>query len=322
VLNKPDQKTFLDTILLKEDGDILWGFILLVVGWLASLANWLMGTIIGINIAAYFLISFLVKLSSGDPDKRIATRFRTVESDHTPTTVNAPITDEPTVAEKIKSIHRQNDLKCPSCGATVLPIAVKCSHCGSVLIATLDLPRPEKWADVELRQSIQLTHPERGNLALVVIYRMYYGELWQAQIKLNVPWTLTGNYYVGLGLENGIFLLNWQGRFYLLDSDFPLTDKEINQTFARPAREFAASNQSKNVSFTYDKTVWTIEDIGRFRIEWVEGEGANAAPSAVGRFIHAKAGRKALVVEDYQSNAGGADTLWVGYQIAASDIRI
>jgi predicted RNA-binding Zn-ribbon protein involved in translation (DUF1610 family) len=237
-------------------------------------------------------------------------------------TTSAPVTNEPTIAEKIEAIHKKNDFKCPACGATVLPTDIKCKHCGSVLVATVDLPRPAKWADVEVGQSIQLEHPEKGELHLPIIYRVYYGELWQEQMKSNVPWTLTGNYYVGLGLENGALLLNWQGRFYLLDTSSPLTDKEINQTFANPARQFAASNQSKDVSFAYNRTVWAIEDIGRFRIEWVDGEGEKASAGTVGRFIHAKSGNQVLVVEDYQSSGDGTDTLWLGYQIHESDIHI
>jgi predicted RNA-binding Zn-ribbon protein involved in translation (DUF1610 family) len=314
-----ERESYQGTDSSDENLEILIGFTLFAMGWCS---NGLPGVLIGLGIATYFLIAFLSRRSSGEEGYERHVRSRAVESNQIQNTSNAPITNEPTIAEKIESIHKQNDFKCPSCGATVLPIDIRCKHCGSVLITAIDLPRPAKWGDVEVGQSVQLQHPEKGQINLPVIHRMIYGELWQAQMKPDVPWTLTGNYYVGLGLENGNFLLNWQSRFYLLDSSSLLTDKDINQTFAKPAREFAASNQSRNVSFTYNRTVWMIEDIGRFRIEWVHGEGAKAPPGAVGRFIHAKAGNQVLVIEDYQSSGGGVDTLWIGYQIVESDIHI
>jgi len=315
--NRPEREAYLDTTSSNVDRDILIGFILFAIG---LCINGVPGVLLGIGITAYFLITFLANAPSGEQGYE---RSRTVNQIRS--TINAPMTTEPTIADKIKSIHSQNDFKCPACGATVLPTDIKCKHCGSVLIATVNLPRPAKWGEVEVGQSVQLKHPEKGALARPIIHRVYYGELWQAQMKPDVPWTLTGNYYVGLGLENGKFLLNWQSRFYLLESTVPLIDKEINQIFAKPAREFAASNQSKNVSFSYNKSVWTMEDIGRFRIEWTDGEGAKADPGAVGRFIHAKSGSQILVLEDYQSNAsgaGGIDHLRMGYEIQEDDIHI
>jgi hypothetical protein len=151
---------------------------------------------------------------------------------------------------------------------------------------------------------------------------VYYGELWQEQMKPDVPWTLTGSYYVGLGLNENIFLVNWQNRFYLLDLHQSLTDMSINRDFAPYARKFAASNQTQDVSFSYQETIWNMLDIGRFRIEFAEGDGTRVGPGAVGRFIHARHNNKVLVVEDYQTGGSGLDTLWMGYQIEDEDIKL
>jgi hypothetical protein len=136
-----------------------------------------------------------------------------------------------------------------------------------------------------------------------------------------VPWTLTGTYYVGLGLDQNIFLMNWQSRFYVLDARAPLTDMSINRDFAPYARQFAASNQTAKVSFPYQGENWHMEDIGRFRVEYAEGDGIRVSPGAVGRFIHASDQNKVLVVEDYQTGGSGLDTLWQGYQIVEQDIK-
>lgn len=298
-----------------ENRDVLIGFILVSIGWCI---NGVPGVLLGLGIMFYFLITYL-----GASEPSDARPMRPLPaSNQIRSTTNAPVTAEPTIADKIQAINKQNDFKCPACGATVLPTDFRCKHCGSILASNVELPRPGKWAEVEVRQTVVTRHPAKGDLPASVAYRVYYGELWQAQMRQNVPWTLTGNYYLGLGLENGSFLLNWQGRFYLLDSKSPLMDRDLNQVFAGPAREFAASNQSRNVNFTYNRTVWTIEDIGRFRIEWVDGEGSRVEPGTVGRFIHAKSGSQVLVVEDYQSHGNATDTLWMGHQIAESDIHI
>ena len=312
--------SFIDTLFLERNQDILQGFILIIVGGVLGLTNYLWGTFIGAGLGIYFLCTFLYQLFKGEPlDRRETGQASNISSNIQPTSL-APLTDEPTIADKIKEIHIKNDFKCPACGATVLPTDVKCKHCGSILVATVDLPRPEKWADIEIGQAVQVKHPRKGSMSLAVAYRIYYGELWQAQMKANVPWTLTGSYYVGLGLNANIFLLNWQNRFYLLDSEQPLTDMNINRDFAPHARKFAASNQTQNISFSYQETIWNMLDIGRFRIEFAEGDGIRVSPGVVGRFIHAGHNNKALVIEDYQTGGSGLDTLWMGYQIKEDDI--
>ena len=61
--------------------------------------------------------------------------------------------------------------------------------------------------------------------------------------------------------------------------------------------------------------MWRMVDIGKFIINSVEGQGIQAQPGAVGRFIHASGeGQRALVLEDYES--GGQDIVWIGYAIS------
>jgi hypothetical protein len=184
------------------------------------------------------------------------------------------------------------------------------------------LPRPARFGEVEIGATVRVTHPQRGQLTPRVTRRLYYGELWQERTAPNVPWTLTGNYFVGLGLDGDLFLLHWQGRFYLLDSHTPLTDMEITRDFAPHARTFAASNHTAKVEFGHSGARWRIDDIGRFRVELADGEGVGTDAGAVGRFIHASSGNRALVVEDYQSGGNGRDTLWLGFRIEEKDILI
>jgi hypothetical protein len=116
--------------------------------------------------------------------------------------------------------------------------------------------------------------------------------------------------------------MNWQSQFYLLDLHQPLTDMNINRDFAPHARKFAASNQTRNVIFSYQETVWEMFDIGRFRIEYTEGDGIKVSPGAVGRFIHARQDNHMLVVEDYQLGGNGLDMLWMGYSIEEESIKM
>jgi predicted RNA-binding Zn-ribbon protein involved in translation (DUF1610 family) len=272
--------------------------------------------VIFLGISIFYAMSGFNELS----ESRRRARARQPKQAPIPPTSSAPVTDEPTIAERIKSIHVASEFKCPNCGATVKPTDMKCRHCGSFLVVSVNLPKPRTWADIEIGQSVRVNHPQEGKLTLSVMYRVYYGELWQAQMRKDVPWTLTGNYFVGLSLGKDTYLLNWQSRYYLLDSRSPLTDQDINRDFASHAREFAASNQTRTVRFMYAGAQWQIADIGRFRIEYAEGEGTNAQPGAVGRFIHARAGGRILIVEDYQSGGSGLDTLWLGYEIGEKNI--
>jgi hypothetical protein len=238
-----------------------------------------------------------------------------------PNTTSAPVTDELTIAERIKNIHIKNNFKCPACGATVNPTDTKCSHCESYLVATANLPKPVKWADVEVGQTLQINQPHQGKIISQVLYRIYYGELWQKKMRPDIPWTLTGNYFVGLGLGQDRYLLNWQNRNYLLDTRKTLTDKDVNRYLAGPARKFASSNQTADVYLDYLGKQWQIEDIGRFRIEYVNGDGSAANAGTVGRFIHAKNFDRILVAEDFQSGGSSQDSLWTGYQIDEKDIQ-
>jgi predicted RNA-binding Zn-ribbon protein involved in translation (DUF1610 family) len=307
--------------MFNNPNEIKFGFQALGAGIVAGFAaSPSLAFIIFVGIAIYYSISGFYTLLVSDDHPSANTRG--IQKTNIQPTSSAPITDESTIAERIKAIHIKNDFKCPSCGATVLPTDVKCKHCGSILVAMVDLPRPEKWGDIEIGRAVEVKHPQKGSMSLSVTYRIYYGELWQAQMKPDVPWTLTGSYYVGLGLNENIFLMNWQNRFYILDLHQPLTDMSINRDFAPYARKFAASNQTQSVSFSYQDTIWNMLDIGRFRIEYAEGDGIRVSPGAVGRFIHATHNNKALVVEDYQTGGSGLDTLWMGYQLEEEDIKL
>lgn len=212
-------------------------------------------------------------------------------------------------------------LKCPSCGASLKPTARVCAFCGSSVRPTHDLPEPLHLAQLSVGASVQINHPERGWQTYQVRGCLHYTELWQARRGPDVPWTPTGNVFAGFALQPGAFLLNWQERFYLLETRHALTDADIQRQFAGPARQFAQSNQTAQVTFAYAGVTWHMADIGRFAIEWAEGEGLHLRPGAVGRFIHAHANRQALALEDFQSGGSGQDTLWRGWLIAAGDVK-
>ena len=300
----------------KDDNDIEKGLLNLALGVLialnASSRYWAFLIFIGTGIYFFYrgIQEILVSSSLSPKQNRIL-----------PTT-SAPIINTPTLAEKMSSTNIPRDLKCPSCGAIIRPTDKKCNYCDSSLIPLIDLPEPANFGDVQVGQSIRVAHPKQGSLTINVQERLYYGELWQKQIRPDVPWTLTGNYYVGLTLDQGLFLLNWQSRFFLLDSHTPITDMDINRDFAPYARQFASSNQTANVYFKHDGTKWHIDDIGRFRIEYSDGDKPRVSPNAIGRFIHASNKNQVLVVEDYQSGGGGQDTAWVGWKIEWKDVRI
>ncbi len=175
---------------------------------------------------------------------------------------------------------------------------------------------------IRLGQRIYVQHPLRGEWMAHVLGRIVYAELWQRQRGAQVPWEPTGNLYAGFWLEGDLFLLNWQNRFYLLDEAVELSDADIQRDFLPHARKFAQSDQTADVYFAYPPAMWHIDDIGKFRVEQVEGEGLRFRPGAIGRFIHASgdAGR-ALVVEDYEGGGGGQDTAWIGYHIEEAAIK-
>ena len=216
------------------------------------------------------------------------------------------------------------NLKCPSCGASVKPTDKVCAFCGSTLQPVLDLPEPAKLGGLAIGGSVRVVHPKKGELTFRVRGRLLFTELWQASHGPNVPWTPTGNYFAGFALEPAGYLLNWQDRFYIMDERRSLTDMDINRDFAPYARQFAQSNQTARVEFSYSGARWQMVDIGRFAIEFEDGEGSHLHKGAIGRFIHAGSGDgQALVIDDFQSGgSGGQDTLWRGFLIKETDIKI
>jgi hypothetical protein len=213
------------------------------------------------------------------------------------------------------------DLKCPSCGASIKPSDKVCAFCSSALQPLVELPEPAKLGALEIGKTVRVTHPQKGEQTYKVRGRLLYTELWQASSGPTIPWTPTGNYYAGFALEPGAYLLNWQDRFYILDEKRPLTDMDINRDFLPYAKQFAQSNQTANVEFSYAGARWKMVDIGRFAIEFEEGEGLHLHKGAIGRFIHAGSGNAALIVDDFQSGgSGGQDTLWKGFLIKETDI--
>jgi len=213
------------------------------------------------------------------------------------------------------------NLKCPSCGASIKAIDKKCAYCGSSLQPALNLPEPAKLSALEVGMSVRFAHPRRGALDFQVTGRLLFTELWQAARGPNVPWTPTGNYFAGFALQPAAYLLNWQDRFYLLEECRALTDMEINRDFVPYARQFAQSDQTARVEFPFAEKRWRMVDIGRFAIEFEDGEGSHLHKGAVGRFIHAASDNQALVIDDFQSGgSGGQDTLWLGFQIKETDI--
>ena len=295
--------------------EIAIGVIALALIWLFGDISPFLSGIAAIWVAIYFFSSgwHILRGTGGTP---------TLAQPSIPAAVNAPVVNTPTLADKMASINVPKDLKCPSCGAAIRPTDRICNYCGSSLIPVIDLPQPANFGNIQVGQSIQVTHPKQGVLTLKVQRRLYYGELWQEHSGASVPWTPTGTYFVGLNLDRDLFLLNWQNRFYLLESHSPLTDMDINRDFAPYARQFAASNQTADVRFRYAGGTWRIDDIGKFRIEYCDGDGAQISPGSVGRFIHASSDADVLVVEDYQSGgSGGLDTLWRGVSLQQSAIK-
>ena len=226
------------------------------------------------------------------------------------------------IPEHKMTISTPSNLKCPSCGASITPNDKKCAFCGSSLQPQVDLPEPLKLGDFAIGDTVWVTYAQFNEMPYNIRGRLLYTELWQATRGADVPWTPTGNHFSGFVLNQESYLLNWQSRFYLLSNIAALNDSDINRDFLPYAKQFAQSNQSAHVEFSYGGLRWQIDDIGRFAIESVEGEGAHLSQGAIGRFIHCSSGDMALVIEDFQSGgSGGQDTLWKGYQIKESNIH-
>jgi hypothetical protein len=175
-------------------------------------------------------------------------------------------------------------------------------------------------SQVQVGSRIRVRHPVQGELTVYVMGQVVYDELWQARREPQVPWTPTGNAFSGFWLETNLFLLNWQNRYYLLDEVTALSGAEIERYFTPHARKFAQSDQTADVYFAYPPASWHIDEIGKFSIRAVEGEGLRSIPGTTGRFIHCSGdGRRALVLEDYEG--AGQDVVWTGFQIEADDIK-
>ena len=179
---------------------------------------------------------------------------------------------------------------------------------------------PAQFQNIRVGNRITVKHPVRGDLTVHVDGLILYSELMQQ--GRSGPWQPSGNAYPGFWLETNLFLLNWQNRLYLLDESTQLSDADIQREFAPHARKFAQSDQTADVYFAYPPASWKMVDIGKFRVDRVEGQGIRFRPGATGRFIHAGGdGDRALVVEDYEGGGGGEDTAWVGYSIDFADLK-
>jgi hypothetical protein len=182
-------------------------------------------------------------------------------------------------------------------------------------------PVLKKLSGIRVGQRIKIPHPVKGGLTVHVLGRILYNELWQKSKSAQTPWVTTGNQFAGFWLDGEMLLLNWLNRFYLLDTNDPVTDTDIARDFAPHAKKFAQSEQTANVYFAYPPASWKIDDIGKFEIASVEGATLHARAGAIGRFVHASGdGGRALVLEDFEGGAG-EDCVWIGYQLKEEDIQ-
>jgi len=174
---------------------------------------------------------------------------------------------------------------------------------------------------IKVGQRIYVNHPVQGERMAHVLGKIVFAELWQQTRGAQSPWVPTGAAFAAFWLEGNLLLLNWQNRCYLLDEAEQLSDADIARHFAPYARQFAQSDQSADVYFAYPPASWHIDDIGKFRVEALEGQTLRYQRGGVGRFIHASgADNRALVVEDFEGG-GGQDTAWVGWKIEAETVR-
>jgi hypothetical protein len=180
---------------------------------------------------------------------------------------------------------------------------------------------PLKLNWMSLSTAVIVWHPDRGEVTACPIGRILHEELSQKERGGKHPWVPTGNAFLGFRLEPNLILLNWQNRFYLLDSRVEVTDDDIRRSFALHARRFGEADQNAEIIFEYPVSrKWRIDDIGRFRVGSINGDWFPVRAGAEGRFLHASGdGNRALVVEDFER--GGQDTVWTGYQIQEKDIR-
>ena len=172
-----------------------------------------------------------------------------------------------------------------------------------------------------LGQTITVNHPQRGSITGKILGTIRYTELWQRVKSPNEPWVPTGNQFTAHWLGN-FMIYEWKENLWLLDEYDALTDQDIATHFLPYAKRFGESNETAEVFFAYPPASWRMTDIGKFRVQSVEGAGLRLTNGAVGRFIHASGdGGRALVVEDYQSGQGGQDTAWIGWQLKWEDVE-
>jgi hypothetical protein len=229
----------------------------------------------------------------------------------------APGADKQTVAPSGFVPVARSPFK-PAAGAAPVSAPMAAS---SALGGTRMEPVLKKLTGISVGQRIKLPHPVKGELTVHVLGRILYNELWQQSKSAQSPWVPTGNQFAGFWLDGEILLLNWLNRFYLLDTNDPLTDADIAKNFAPHAKKFAQSEQTATVYFAYPPASWKIDDIGKFQIVSVEGATLHARNGGIGRFIHASGdSNRALVLEDYEGG-GGEDCAWIGYLIKEEDIK-
>jgi hypothetical protein len=215
----------------------------------------------------------------------------------------------------------QNRLSADPQGAPPTNAAPMRASAGGQQRGTSMEPVLKKLTDIRVGQRIRVPHPVKGELTVHVLGRILYNELWQESRGPQSPWVNTGNQFAGFWLDGEMLLLNWLTRFYLLDTNDPLTDTDIARDFAPHAKKFAQSDQTADVFFAYPPASWKIVDIGKFQVAAVEGTTYHARTGAIARFIHgAGDGERALVVEDYEGGSG-EDCAWIGYSIKEEDIK-
>jgi hypothetical protein len=191
----------------------------------------------------------------------------------------------------------------------------------SVNMETPSMDSPDLFNSIRIGDRVRVKYPQMGELNLHVLGQVDFAELWQTSRSAQSPWVPTGNRFTGFWLETNVLLLNWLTRFYILDEFTPVTDVDIQRDFSAHARKFAQSEQTADVYFAYPPAMWHIDDIGKFKVEAVEGEGIRTRPGATGRFVHASGDSdRALILEDYEGG-GGADAVWTGYKIQQGDIQ-
>ncbi len=181
-------------------------------------------------------------------------------------------------------------------------------------------PMRDKFIHAHPGQTLTVQHPQRGPLTGKILGTLRYAELWQRAKAPAEPWVPTGNQYTAHWLGN-FLLYEWQDRFYLLDDYEPISDQDMQTRFLPYAKRFAQSDQTAHVAFDWPPAAWVIKDIGKFSVVEARGTGLRLNQGATGRFIHGDgADQRAIVVEDYQSGAGGQDTAWTGWAITWNDL--